>query len=72
MSQSVVLVSMIEVALITLTTLLLIQPKSMFPSPSPTFKSIANWCGMFLLCVTFCWSVVVGIILSLNDFILRV
>jgi hypothetical protein len=72
MSQSVILVSIVEMSLIFLTTFLLTQPKLIFGKEPSLFRSFANWFGMFLLCVTFCWSVVVGIVFSLNNIVFQV
>jgi hypothetical protein len=61
---------LIELALIALTLLLLIQPARLFKPNALKFRKAANWTGLILLCLTFCWSVVVGIVLTMNGFTL--
>lgn len=59
-----------EVILVLLTTLLLAQPRFAFRAPSEIVRQAASWAGMLLLCATFCWSIIVGIALTMNGFIL--
>lgn len=58
---------MIETSLVMLTTILLIQPKFVFDGQSNKIRDTARVGGMFLLCITFCWSVVVGCVMALNS-----
>lgn len=68
-----VLVSLLlESGLITLTTLLLAQPKVMFATRSERARSLAFSGGLLFLCLTFCWSVIFGCVLYLNDISFRI
>lgn len=71
MPNSVMVAFSLESVLILVTTLALTQPKFFFRANSPRLQSLVNWVGMFLLCVTFCWSVVLGIVLSMNDVVIQ-
>lgn len=67
MPTSVIFVFGVESALGLLTMLLLLQPQKAFGARSNRFRSAARWGGMFFLGITFCWSIVVGVVLSMND-----
>jgi hypothetical protein len=67
MPKQVVVSLWIEIAMITVTMILLVQPRMFFPFRSTRARLIGNWGGMMLLCMTFCWSVILGCILALND-----
>ena len=71
MPKPLLFVMLIEIALVLLTTLLLIQPKGIFRAISGRTQTIAHWGGMFLLGLTFCWSIVFGVILSMNEITFR-
>jgi hypothetical protein len=66
MPQQLAISLLIESTLIVVTTLLLAQPASFFPSASPRLRAVATYGGMLLLCVTFMWSVVLGMLFTLN------
>jgi integral membrane sensor domain MASE1 len=72
MTDSILMVLLIELAFIVVTVVFLIQPKVLFKSESSRLRSIANWGGMILLCLTFCWSVIVGIVLSHHGIIIGI
>jgi integral membrane sensor domain MASE1 len=72
MPHSVIFVLMVEIILIVFTTILMAQPKKVFPSKSEKLRSFAHWVGMLLLCLTFCWSIVLGIVLATNDMIISI
>ena len=72
MSGKISVIILIEMMLVVVTTLLLAQPKVLFKTPSESIRKVANWGGMVLLCATFCWSVIVGISLTMNGFILTI
>lgn len=57
MSKPVLFALLIESGLITLTTALISQPRS---------RVLANTSGWLLLCLTFCWSVVMGCLIGLQ------
>ena len=57
---------LIEAALVTLTVLLLVQP---FRKKQNEVKT--PFVGMILLCLTFCWSIVFGCVLALNEITFR-
>ncbi len=72
MPNSVLITFGVECMLIIVTTLLLSQPEFIFKSATIRIQSMAKWGGVFLLCLTFCWSIVLGIILSVNGLSLRI
>ena len=65
MPRQVFFAMLIEAALVTLTALLLVKPFRASRSEKPPFA------GLLLMCVTFCWSVVFGCILALNEITFR-
>ena len=69
MSEQVAIAMFMESLLVSVTALLLLQPKAVFTSPKA--MKVATWSGLVLLCITFCWSVVVGCILYLNQMVIR-
>ncbi len=71
MPNTVIFVLSVEGALILLTTLLLAQPRLLFHSSQGRTHVWARWGGIALLVLTFCWSVIAGIVLSINGFSLR-
>ena len=72
MSNVVVGVTVVEASLILVTTLLLTQPKWLFRTSHGKSIKSAKWGGLFFLAVTFCWSIIVGVILSVNNLSLRI
>lgn len=66
MPITIIFVLLVEFALIALTMLLMAQPEIIFRSKSVRLQSFLHWGAMLLLCLTFCWSVVVGIVLTMN------
>ena len=71
MPNNLILVLAVELALIVLTTLFLFQPKSLFGIKLDRMKMTFRWGGLLLLCVTFFWSIIIGIILSMNNLTIR-
>ena len=73
MSAPIFVILVIESALIAFTTLLLVQPPIIFKPPGGTqtgsSRFIIRLSGVFLLCVTFCWSIVVGAVLTLHGIV---
>ncbi len=59
-------VFLMEAVLVLSTTLLLIQPKFIFRTDAQWLKNLGQWVAMFLLCLTFCWSVILGIALGVS------
>jgi len=72
MSRNLVYAVLIQLGLIVVTSILLAQPAMMFPAGSERMRSFMKAGGWLFLCVTFCWSVVVGCLLSLDVLILRI
>jgi hypothetical protein len=62
----------VEFFMILLTSILLLQPRSMFRSSASWMTGIATTTGMVMLCLTFCWSVVLGAVLAMHGFTLRI
>lgn len=67
MTRQLLFVILIQALLMAVTTLLLLQPKPLFRFRSPQLLSAATMSGLVLLCITFCWSVIVGCVLALRD-----
>jgi len=63
--------AIIEIALLLLTTVLLVQPKFLMDLQSVRIRKIAFSGGMALLGVTFCWSFILGSLLTVFRFHLR-
>jgi len=61
-----------EVAMILLSCLLVVQPESVFGGISQGSRRAATYAGLVSLCLTFCWSVIFGIVLALNNLELRI
>ena len=57
---------LVEVILIVVTSTLLSQPRLLFPAGAARLRIAATWSGWMLLCLTFCWSVILGIVLTLH------
>ncbi len=72
MPRYVALAFMVEFFMILLTCTLLMQPRSMFGAVSQRMSSAVMAGGFVLLCLTFCWSVILGAVLALNDMTLRI
>lgn len=70
MTEQVILAKAIEIILMVMTSILLIQPKVIFRVSKP--RPVFTWGGMLLLCITFCWSVVFGAILFMNDLTIKI
>jgi hypothetical protein len=67
MSSSVLFCFSVEVVLVFLTTFLLSQPQSVFKGASKPIQNFAFGSGVILIGLTFCWSVLLGIVSSLNQ-----
>lgn len=72
MPKQVLIALAIEVVLIFGTSLLLIQPASLFGQLTPKTRGVFKGAGLLLLCVMFCWSVIFGAIITLNQYMMRV
>jgi hypothetical protein len=72
MPKQVMLAFMVEFFMILMTTVLLLQPRSIFGAITPRMSSAAMGSGLILLCLTFCWSVIFGAVLALNQMTLRI
>lgn len=60
----IILVFVVESILISLSTILLAQPKAFFGVQPSKGKAVAFWAGLFFLMITFFWSIVVGIVMG--------
>jgi hypothetical protein len=58
-------------AMVLLTCLLVVQPESVFKNVSDQARQAYLYAGMISLCLTFCWSVIFGIVLTINNLLLR-
>jgi hypothetical protein len=61
-----------EIAMVLMSCLLVVQPESIFSGSSQGTRRAATYAGLVTLCLTFCWSVIFGIVLALNNLALRV
>ncbi|MBI3534092.1 MAG: hypothetical protein HY072_01210 [Deltaproteobacteria bacterium] len=66
MSMQIAICLMIELALIVITSFLLIQPNYVFHGQSNTIKNLAKSTGYIFLCLTFFCSVILGCIFELS------
>lgn len=71
MPKQVIFALVVESALILLTSVLLVRPSLIFKNQTSKVSQLAHTGGMVLLCVTFCWSVIVGCLLTLNSIVIR-
>ena len=72
MPQSVVYTMGIEFGLILITTVILSKPTFLIRMFKARFKTAATWGGAILVLATFCWSMVLGIVLTMNNLSLRI
>lgn len=56
-----------EITMILITCLLVVQPDSVFGGSSPGVRRSATYFGLVALSLTFCWSVIFGIVVALNN-----
>jgi hypothetical protein len=63
---------LVEAALITLTMILLLQPRPFFTPAADRSRNLATMSGLFVLCITFCWSVIFGCVLALHQLTFRI
>lgn len=66
MQTSLILAVFVESVLILLTLLLLVQPNKVLSLKTERGKAVAWWAGLFFLVMTFLWSIIFGIVLSVN------
>jgi len=68
MPSSIIVVLAIESILIVFTTLLLVRPAFLFRDDAHQRKrKVALWLGVLFLGVTFCWSVLVGVLIRASE-----
>ena len=72
MPKQVLFSMIVEAGMILLTTFMLTQPALVFGKRSESVRSMARAGGLFLLCLTFCWSVVLGCTLTINALTIRI
>lgn len=70
-SNQLLLSLAIEGALILVTLLFLVQPESLIRFRSDRGKAAARIWGLVLLCITFCWSVVLGCVYAIQSITMR-
>jgi hypothetical protein len=71
MPKQLILGAVFEVLLIAATCLMLLQPRALFQPSSEQVRSTVRIGGFVFLCITFCWSVVLGSMLALSSFVYR-
>ncbi|MDR3607199.1 MAG: hypothetical protein P4M08_07460 [Oligoflexia bacterium] len=67
LTRQIFFAGLIEVAMILVTLALLDVPNIVLPVRSAGARSTLRVTGMIMLCLTFCWSVVLGCVLALNS-----
>lgn len=72
MPKQIMITAAIEGTLIFLTTFLLTQPTGFFKTTSEKAKTLATYSGLIFLCITFCWSVILGCLVALREFPFRI
>ena len=58
---------LIEASFVLLTTFLLAQPELVFGNVSTRMRSVVTGAGFISLCLTFCWSVIFGCVLTIHQ-----
>jgi hypothetical protein len=72
-TPGIVLIALMgESALVVTSAILLVQPRPLLELGSETARRLATMSGMFFLCVTFVWSVILGCILAMRELSMRV
>lgn len=66
MLERINFILLIEFVMVTVTAIFLVQPEFIFSAQSESFRRHVSWFGVFLLGLTFCWSVILGITFGLN------
>lgn len=67
LSHQVFVAGVIEIGMILVTLTFLDVPNFLLPFKSPSARSAIKGGGLIMLCLTFCWSVVLGCVLALNS-----
>jgi hypothetical protein len=66
LSHQVFFAGLVEIGMIAMTLILLDVPNFFLPFSNPTTRAVLKNGGLVMLCLTFCWSVVLGCVLALN------
>jgi hypothetical protein len=61
----------VEATLILMTSWLLVQPEAVFSEWSPESRKLATMAGLVLLCLTFCWSIIFGMVIVIQNLTIR-
>ena len=72
MPSILILAVLVELVLVVLTSVFLTQPKLIFKAGPSRAQSLAYGAGVICFCLTFCWSVVLGILFHLNGLSIKV
>ncbi len=72
MLNNLLLSSLLEVALISSTCFLLMKPQSVLGVSLVKWEKAFKWGGLFFLVLTFFWSVILGIVLTLHNISFRI
>jgi hypothetical protein len=67
MSKQLIFAVVLEFWLVILTTMLLTQPSLVFRGHKGRPRLSVTVSGLFMLCVTFCWSVVLGCLVAFRN-----
>jgi hypothetical protein len=65
-------VLVVEAVLIVLTTFCFLRPQALLRLKTNHLNKFFRWSGIFLLILTFCWSIIFGIVLGMNDLTIRI
>lgn len=72
MPNQVVFAMAVETAMIIVTLLLLNQPNIFLPFRSPRVQTALRAGGLIMLSLTFCWSVILGCVITLHQMTFRI
>ena len=64
--KQVLFAMIIQAVMMVFTLMLLVPPRAIADGKSPQWRAVVRTGGWVALCLTFCWSVVLGIVLALH------
>lgn len=77
MPRPILLATIVEILLIVGAIVFMVQPvwivgRAIERGDKPVLKTVFNGIGIVLMSLTFCWSVILGVLLVLNGLTLRI
>ncbi len=67
MPRHILYTILIESTLVAITVIFLVQPKFILNVSSEKIQKVFTVTGLVLLCITFCWSFILGCILAISQ-----